>query len=89
MKDDGFETFIVHSFLCNGDSNEHRILKKNFQTQHALNNDQHPKKVMRVSDAFQSHTWDQAHMKKKKQREAPKQNKDIDQDKESGTLPMQ
>ena len=39
---------------------------------------------MGVSDTFQSHTWDQAHMKKKKQREEPKQNKDTDQDKESG-----
>ena len=44
---------------------------------------------MRVSDTFQCHTWDQAHIevqkKKCKQREESNQTKSNDQDKETGT----
>ena len=76
-------------FLQNGDSNECGSLKKNFQTQCALNNDQHLKKTMGASDTFQSHTWDQAHaeaLKKRcKQKEESKQNESNDQDEETGT----
>ena len=36
-------------------------LEEIFQTQHALNDDQCPKKMMGASDALQSHTWCCAH----------------------------
>ena len=40
LEDDSFETFMARAFLQNGDSNECGSLKKKFQTQCALNNDQ-------------------------------------------------
>ena len=80
---------MVHSFLQNSRNDKCGSLKKNFQTQCALNDDQHPKKVMGVSDTFQSHAWDQAHTeaqkKKCKQKEESKQNESNEQDKATGT----
>ena len=73
LENDSFETFMACAFLQNSDNDKHGSLKKNFQMQCALNDDQHPKKAMGASDAFQSHTWDQAHTwaqkKKCKQKE--------------------
>ena len=60
LEDDSFEMFMACAFLWNGDSDKCGSLKKKFQTQCALNNDQCPKKPMGMSDAFQSHACDQA-----------------------------
>ena len=63
------------AFLQNCDSNECGSLKKNFQVKHALNDNQHPKKVMGGSDAFQSHVWDQVQHKMKSANKKKNQNK--------------
>ena len=44
LEDDSFETFMAHAFLQNSDSDKCGSLKKNFQTQFALNDDQCPKR---------------------------------------------
>ena len=70
LKSMSFETFMVCTHLRNCDGSKHGSLKKNFQTQHMLNNDQCLKKITGVSDALGSHQWDQAcknHLKKKKE----------------------
>ena len=78
---------MSQAFLQNSDSDKCGSLKKNFQTQHVLNGDQYPKKVTGVSDAFQSHTWDQTHTeaqkKRHKQKEESKQDESKDQDEET------
>ena len=68
LKEESNERFVACAFLRNGDNNESGSLKKSFQTQHALNDNQCPKKTSSVSDALSSHQWDPACDEKKKKR---------------------
>ena len=68
---------MAYLLLKNSDSNKYGLLKKNFRTQYALNNDQYPKKVSNMTDVLNSHQWDATYnenkKKKKDQREKSKQ----------------
>ena len=72
LKDAGCESFMACVCLRNSNSNKHGSLKKNFQTQCALNNDQYPKTVSSVIDVLSSHQWDPAHKENQKQRKTNK-----------------
>ena len=78
MKNEGCESFMACAFLRNSNSDECGSLKKNFQTQCALTNDQHPKQISAVSDRLGSHQWDPAHEKRRK-KEATKTRKSTEQ----------
>ena len=65
-----FKKWCSHVHLKNCDSNEHRTLKKNLQSQHALGDDQCPSTVSEVADVSTDHMWDEAcavALKKKKE----------------------
>ena len=49
LKKNSNETFVAHAFLRNSNSLKHGSLKKNFQTQCVLNNDQCPRKIVAVN----------------------------------------
>ena len=73
LKKESDETFMACAFLRNCDNHKCGSLKKNFQTQCALNNNQCPKKISAVSDALGSHQWDSAHEERKKKKKQQKQ----------------
>ena len=73
LKKESGETFMACAFLRNCDSHKCGSLKKNFQTQCALNNNQCPKKISAVSDVLGSHQWDPAHEERKKKKKQQKQ----------------
>ena len=73
LKEESNEQSVACAFLRNCDDDKHGSLKKSFQTQCALNNNQCPKKTSSVSDALSSHQWDPAHDEKKKKRKQQRQ----------------
>ena len=73
MKEKSNEVFVAHAFLRNCDNLKCRSLKKNFQTQCPLNDNQCPKQMSAVSDTLGSHQWDPAHEEKKKKRKQQRQ----------------
>ena len=70
LKENSNWSFMAHAFLRNCDSVKCESLKKNFQMQCALNDNQHLKKVSAVNDMLGSHQWDQAHNEKEKEKGA-------------------
>ena len=68
LKESSNKSFMTCAFLRNCDNLKHGRLKKNFQTQCALNNEQHLKKMSAVSDVLGGHQWDQAHNNRQKKR---------------------
>ena len=73
LKESSNESFMACTFLRNCDSLKCRSLKKNFQTQCALNNDQCTKKMSTVSNVLSGHQWDQAHNNCQKKRKEQRQ----------------
>ena len=75
--------WMAFLLLRNADSWKYRSLKRGFQTQHSLGNNQYPKTVTKMFEVLQSHQWDAtygAHVKKKKneRKEAKNQNNESD-----------
>ena len=75
--------WMAFLLLRNAGSRKYGSLKRGFQTQHSLGNDQYPKTVTKMFEVLQSHQWDAtygAHVKKKKnkRREAENQNNESD-----------
>ena len=68
LKKNSNETFMAYSFLRKSNGLKHGSLKKNFQTQCMLNDNQCPRKITAVSDALGSHQWDPMHKEQQKKR---------------------
>ena len=68
LEEKGHESFVAHAHLRNSDSDKYGSLKKNFQTQYALNNDQYPKTATAVSDVLSSHQWDPTYKESQKRK---------------------
>ena len=71
--------WMAFLLLRNANSRKYGSLKRGFQTQHSLGNNQYPKTVTKMFEVLQSHQWDAtygAHVKKKKnkRKEAENQN---------------
>ena len=63
--------WMAFLLLRNTDSQKYGSLKRGFQTQHSLGNNQYPKTVTKMFEVLQSHQWDAtygAHVKKKEQK---------------------
>ena len=69
LVDNSFDTWCACVHLKNSDDNKCGSVKKNMQSQCALDNDQCPKTLSEVTDVSMDHMWDEAHkaadMKKK------------------------
>ena len=68
LKKNSNETFMACVFLRNSDSLKCGSLKKNFQTQCTLNDNEYPRKIATMSDALGNHQWDLTHEEQQKKR---------------------
>ena len=69
MIGEGTGNWMAYLLLRNSDTRKYGSLKKGFQTQYSLNNDQYPKTVDKMYEVLQGHQWDPAyalHQKKKR-----------------------
>ena len=74
LKKEGHNGFVAFAFMDNTNHKKCRVMLKNSREQHALGNDQHSKTLSLAMDALQSHRWDQACTKDKKNGASQKKN---------------
>ena len=57
-KKQAFSRWTSYVYLKNSDPNKYRSLNRNLQSQYALQNDQYPKTISKVTDVLTNHQWD-------------------------------
>ena len=59
LKKEAFPKWTAYIYLNNSDNNKYGSLKKNLQSQYALQNNQYPKTVSKMTDVLTNHQWDE------------------------------
>ena len=57
---------MSYVYLRNSDSNKYGTLKRSLQSQYALQNNQYPKTVSKVTDVLTNHQWDDSYQTQEK-----------------------
>ena len=70
-----FSSWTSYVYLKNSDPNKYGTLNRNLQSQYALQNDQYPKTISKVTDVLTNHQWDDDYQEiDKKIRESQRNN---------------
>ncbi len=73
IKEGAFNRWTAFLLLKYSDTRKYSSLKKNFQTQFALKNDQMPRTISAMTDVLQAHAWDATYNETLKQKKKQKE----------------
>ena len=66
LKNKAFSCWVSYVYLKNSDSHKYGTLKKSLQSQYALQNNQYPKTIGKVTDVLTNHQWDDSYQTQEK-----------------------